>query len=163
MTNKELALKLAELAHSHAEKAGHAANDVDVKARMSTAGHGVTENLGGLAVAAQAHASAALAYKEASLAFTTVGAGVEMPAPVGGMLSSTFKVWRSKDQVTTVQDALGRVVLTLGQGVGYLWFLDLEPEANWAHDCLYCIGECCRLWDMPPLSSIEMIEFSAQK
>jgi len=85
MTNHEMAMGLAEKARDHAAKAGMAANDVDVKARMGglipTLGTPKVDHPSLIAVAAQAHAHAAMAYREASQAYSTLAALDESRTP----------------------------------------------------------------------------------
>lgn len=79
MTNSKMAATLAERAKDHAERAGMAANDVDMKSRMGglvpSSGTPATETPSLIAVAAMAHAHAALAYKEAALAYAALPPG----------------------------------------------------------------------------------------
>lgn len=85
MTNAEMAAELAEKARDHAVKAGMVANDVEVKARIGgllpSARQPEIEHPALIAVAAQAHAHAAMAYREASQAYALLPALGEARTP----------------------------------------------------------------------------------
>ena len=76
----------------------------------------------------------------------------------------TLKVWRSTNKVNAIfaVDAMNKPLFPVTDGtagpVEYLWFLDLEPEANWAHDCLYLFGDSCVRGTWPPGTCLMMVE-----
>lgn len=56
----------------------------------------------------------------------------------GEVLPPGSKVYKSKGPVEGVKDALEKALPTLKEmPPATMFFVDIEPEANWAHQCLY--------------------------
>ncbi len=83
----------------------------------------------------------------------------------GDALPTGSKVYKSKGPVEEIKDALGKAIpIPKGLLPATLFFVDIEPEANWAHQCLYILildtGNFMIRHNWPPsdIASMEPIE-----
>jgi hypothetical protein len=70
---------------------------------------------------------------------------------------SAPKVFQILDPGEVISDARGHVVAPVPKGTP-VYFIDLFPDANWGHACIYLVGGTICMHEWPPARTITLIE-----